>query len=206
MAVRGSPTRHARKDVSCPTCGAPAERGQLVCLECGTRLALTYRRPPSWKVPVAIVAVLGAVVVAGAVIAYDAISDDAREEVTATPPAPKQAASSREGAKAGGSARTGGTGGLVKRGRLHSWPRSLEAFTVVLLSTDDERSAVDYANRVADRNDAKAGVIRSSDFAGLPQGPFVAFAGAYRSREEAGRAVARLKPRYPGAVAQAVKR
>ena len=25
---------------SCPSCGEPAERGQLVCLECGTRMAL----------------------------------------------------------------------------------------------------------------------------------------------------------------------
>ncbi len=45
-------------DVHCPRCGAAAERGQLVCLECGARVALVYRRPPSWKVPVAITAVV----------------------------------------------------------------------------------------------------------------------------------------------------
>ena len=29
---------------SCPNCGAPAERGQLVCVECGERLALKEER------------------------------------------------------------------------------------------------------------------------------------------------------------------
>ena len=37
---------------SCPHCGEPAEPGQLVCLECGTRIALKEeggerRSPPS---------------------------------------------------------------------------------------------------------------------------------------------------------------
>src|SRR3954464_16098731 len=39
---------------ACPNCGAPADPGQLMCLECGSRLALDYRRPPSWRLPAAI--------------------------------------------------------------------------------------------------------------------------------------------------------
>ena len=47
VAVQEAPAQTERRlDASCPTCGAPAERGQLVCLECGSRIALAYKRPP----------------------------------------------------------------------------------------------------------------------------------------------------------------
>src|SRR4051812_25720339 len=46
----------AKPDASCPHCGEPAEKDQLVCLRCGGRIALDYRRPPGWKLPTAIVA------------------------------------------------------------------------------------------------------------------------------------------------------
>lgn len=75
----------ARPQTACPTCAAPADRGQLVCLECGSRVALSYRRPPSWKIPVAISAVLLLLAGAGAVLGYQAISGDAEREVAATP-------------------------------------------------------------------------------------------------------------------------
>jgi hypothetical protein len=41
--------------MACPRCGASAEPGQLICLGCGSRLALDYRRPRGWTTPVAIV-------------------------------------------------------------------------------------------------------------------------------------------------------
>lgn len=75
-----------RRDATCPTCGAPAERGQLVCLECGGRIVLAYRRPPSWKIPVAITVIVLVLAGAGGVAAYQAIDDDAEQEVAATPP------------------------------------------------------------------------------------------------------------------------
>ena len=56
--LRGRRKDRALDSRVCPRCGAPAERGQLVCLECGARIALVYRRPPSWKMPVAITAVV----------------------------------------------------------------------------------------------------------------------------------------------------
>jgi septal ring-binding cell division protein DamX len=67
--------------MDCPTCGAPAQRGQLVCLECGSRIALTYRRPPSWKLPVAIIALVSLLGLGGALAVLDAVDDDARQEV-----------------------------------------------------------------------------------------------------------------------------
>lgn len=82
-AVSDAPAATA---TTCPGCGAPARRGQLVCLECGARVALVYRRPPSWKVPVVITIVVLAIAVALAASAFAAIRDTARHEVDSAPP------------------------------------------------------------------------------------------------------------------------
>jgi len=73
----------------CANCGAAADGGQLVCLECGARIALVYRRPPSWKVPIAITVVIVALVAALAAATYTAIDDNAKREVNSAPPRPK---------------------------------------------------------------------------------------------------------------------
>lgn len=77
-------------DTTCPVCAAAAQRGQLVCLECGSRITLSYRRPPSWKVPVAITVVVLVLAAAGAALAYQAMDDEAEREVAATPANPKE--------------------------------------------------------------------------------------------------------------------
>ncbi len=101
MAGNDAPTKQLRAlDATCPTCGAPAERGQLVCLECGSRIALTYRRPPSWKLPVAIAVVVAVLAAAGGVLAYEAVDDEAKDEVAATPLKPKEAKEAAESAPA----------------------------------------------------------------------------------------------------------
>ncbi len=80
---------------TCPVCDAPAQRGQLVCLECGSRITLGYRRPPNWKVPVALTALVLLLTGAGGVLAYEAIGDDAEREAARTPASPKEATSGR---------------------------------------------------------------------------------------------------------------
>lgn len=82
----------ARAPTPCPVCGAQAERGQLVCLECGSRIALRHRRPPSWKVPVGILVIVTVLAGAGAALAYEAIVDEARREADTAPPRIKGAA------------------------------------------------------------------------------------------------------------------
>ena len=72
-------------DGTCPTCGAPAERGQLVCLNCGGRVGLQYRRPPRWGVPVALAVAVVVLAVAGVLIALQVASDDAKSEVARGP-------------------------------------------------------------------------------------------------------------------------
>ena len=216
-----------RPDTACPTCGAPAERGQLVCLECGSRIALAYRRPPSWKVPVAISVVLLLAAGAGAVLAYQAIDDEAEREAAATPAKvdePDTGDASAKPANPAGDARTEveteasetaqagapepkeSADGLVKDGPLYTWPRSLQGFTVVLLSNEDRPSAAAFARSASQTRRERIGVIRSDDFATLPTGFFVVFAGKYDKRPEADRSAARLGEAFPGAFAQAVRR
>lgn len=56
-----------------------------MCLECGSRVALDYRRPPSWRVPAAILAAVVLLVLGGTAFAIKRIGDDAEREVRRTP-------------------------------------------------------------------------------------------------------------------------
>lgn len=212
-------------DTRCPVCGAPAQRGQLVCLECGSRVALAYRRPPSWKLPLAIAVLVGALAVAGAIVAYGAVRDDARDEVAAKPlkvkerkargktgakaPAATTAkpASPRAGTAPARPATTPSAGRLVARGGIYSWPRDLAAYTVVLMSNGDRASALRFARSAATGgNRDRIGVLRADDFRGLSKGFYLVFAGEYRSRTRAQAAAARLGKRFKGAFPQRVAR
>jgi LytR cell envelope-related transcriptional attenuator len=72
-------------DGTCPTCGASVERGQLVCLTCGGRVGLQYKRPPRWQVPVALAVAVVVLAVAGVFFGLQAASDDAKSEVARGP-------------------------------------------------------------------------------------------------------------------------
>ncbi|MDQ3644976.1 MAG: hypothetical protein M3356_05660 [Actinomycetota bacterium] len=226
----------ARPQTVCPTCAAPAERGQLVCLECGSRVALSYRRPPSWKIPVAISAVLMLLAGAGGVLAYQAIDDEAQREVAAAPvkvndqpqnaetgageePSVTGEADTSEPTATGEATEpeaispeepesdaTATADGLVKDGALYTWPRDLEAFTVVLLSSEDRASALSFAESATETRGERIGVIRSDDFETLPTGFFIVFAGKYPDQAQADEAAARLGGSFRGAFPQLVRR
>jgi len=233
----------ARAPTPCPVCGAQAERGQLVCLECGSRIALRHRRPPSWKVPVGILVIVTVLAGAGAALAYEAIVDEARREADTAPPRVKGAAEKSADPKAkapaeqsqsqpsepslgtgdsdardsagadpaddrqpAGEQPAAADGELVPDGKLFTWPRDLEGFTVVVQSTEDRQSATTFANLVAQSNDGEVGVIDSADFRTVPRGFFVVFVGSYENRAGAQRAAARLGTRFQGSFPQAVRR
>ncbi|MGI8750600.1 MAG: zinc ribbon domain-containing protein [Thermoleophilaceae bacterium] len=215
----------------CPHCGASAERGQLVCLECGSRIALTYRRPPSWKVPLAISAVVLALFLLGAVVAVVAVGDDAKREVSAAPPRPQSANGARKEKspppvtkdkapppvtkdkaatparrEATGSKPAAATENIVPRGALYAWPRSLVGFSVVINTAEDRASTTAFAESAAKSRSAKIGVIRADDFRTLPKGFYVVFAGYYQRRAQAEEATARLGKRFSGAFTTRITR
>src|SRR3954447_13357114 len=74
-------------DAPCPHCGEPAEKDQLVCLHCGGRIALDYRRPPGWKLPTAIVAGVALVAAVAFGWALRELTDDAKTEGASAPAA-----------------------------------------------------------------------------------------------------------------------
>lgn len=203
-----------RVEATCPSCGAPAERGQLVCLECGNRIALDYRRPSGWKLPLAIVVAVIVTVGVAFGLGLHEITSDAKTEVANTPrgnPAPPQkpnagaqprkkttadqpSAPAKTTAKSRPPVRTPGAA---------SWPAGRDGFTVVLLSSSDQAGARSFA-RTAKQGGTPVGVLRSNDYPSLEKGFWIVFSGVYSTRTQAERASRRLSRGFPGAFVQFV--
>jgi len=188
------PQSETRPAVSCPQCGAPAAADQLFCLECGERIGIGYRTPPSWRLPAAIVA--GVILLAGAglAVAYSEISDDSGEVASApgpnsapAPPTQTQPAGEGESAKGEGEkAPAPERETTTASGELKAWPEDTSAYTVILLSTGTREGAETVARQAA-RTGIPAGVLQSDDYSSLNPGYWVVFAGEFDSTEEAQR-------------------
>ena len=228
MTVQEAPRRsRPETDSTCPTCGAPAERGQLICLECGSRITLSYRKPPSWRVPVAIIGLVMLLAAAGAYFGLNAVTDDAENEVNSKPARLDQAASNsgntdkasadkdstpNKGAKAKPKKKPKAKkkpkpepAPITTAGGIQSWPRDRVGFTVVVLSAEDRPTARKFAAS-ANKRGARLGVIRSDDFKSLPTGFYIVFSGSYKNRAQAEKAANKLGKRFSGAFPQLVKR
>jgi septal ring-binding cell division protein DamX len=195
-----SPTQTLpRLGTECPTCGAHADPGQLVCLECGTRLALDYRRPKGWKTPLLVILLVLAVAGAAFAITLIAVDDDSKDEVAASKAGKQTGAAPAEAKKqpARSSPRPASLAGIA------TWPSGRNGFTVVLLSAGDRASARKFAEG-ARKDGVKIGVLRTDDFSSLEKGFWLVFSGVYASREQAQRANARLGRRFSGAYPQFV--
>jgi len=236
--VQGTATRQRPKaDITCPTCGAPAETGQLICLECGSRIALAYRRPPSWRVPMAIVSVVVVAAAAGIYFGLQGLEDDADQEVAAqqAPSEPQREASGGSGgdeqesgdrdseaqddAKADADekspkkepaekkepAREDTEAPAAGAGGVRSWSEGEDAYTVVILASEDQRSARAFAENAV-KAGTPAGVLRADDYPSLSAstGFFIVFVGTYPNQVKADRAAARLGQRFAGSYPQFV--
>ena len=209
--MEGSAEPRAPADTTCPSCEAPAERGQLVCLECGARLALDYRRPHGWKLPLAVIAGVVVISAAAFALALGRVSDDAESEVADAPATSKKREPGRAGRR--GERRARGERARERRRperrgartdpRARSWPAGRDGFTVVLVSTEDRASARQFA-RSARQGGTPVGVLRSDDYPSLQRGFWIVFSGVYRTRAEADRAAGRLGRGFPGAFSQFV--
>jgi hypothetical protein len=192
---------------SCPRCGEPSEPGQLVCLECGGRLALKHeedeRRRPLERLPA--VALLLCVVIIGAA-AFGFVLRELTDGDGDSSAADRQA-NSQPAAKAGspqGETETeAGATQQPSKSLLLEWPKDLTAYTVVIVSSSDRPAAKRVAQEAA-QSGLEAGMLRSDDF-NLGTGLWIVFAGRFDSQASAERQAANLAERYPGAYPTQVK-
>jgi hypothetical protein len=210
-------------DLPCPHCGEPAEKDQLVCLHCGGRIALDYRRPPGWKLPTAIVA--GVALVAAAAFGWGLreITDNARTEVADSAPASKavqrdlrRQAEQRRAAEARTAERRR-TAASRRRAAARkrpakaapaaaanvpgTWPKGKNAFTVILVSVDNA-GAAKAAAQSAKKSGVPAGYLRSNDYPSLQKGFWYVYGGVYKTRGRAEKAAAKFGGGFGGAYVQ----
>jgi len=198
----------APETLSCPNCGAPADRGQLMCLECGSRLALGYQRPPAWRLPAAVAGIL--LLVAGLAVAIALAANHADKTTaaaptqsapaqsapadtppTATQPTPAPTTSTTTPAPAAG----GTAGGTAPSSTSTTptpapttpsgWPPGKSAFTVILASMPSKSAADDKLKKAQTAGISGAAILRSDDFPTLKPGYWVVFDGQYDSIEQA---------------------
>jgi cell division septation protein DedD len=205
VAGNNSDAAPAVEPLACPNCGAPADPGQLMCLECGSRLALGYQRTPSWRLPAAVIGVVVLLAGIGLAIALAAATGGSTTTVTAasTPtqpattapqsapadsaptasqptPAPPAAATTATAAPAGS-----GTGGsstatpTPATSASSGWPPGKSGFTVILASLPSKAAADAKLNDAKAAGISGAAVLHSDDFPTLRPGYWVVFDGQY---------------------------
>jgi hypothetical protein len=173
----------------CPQCGNAVDPAQPFCLDCGRRIARHYRKPPNWRLPVALVALL---VIAGGVAAGFGITqltneDEGPDTITVEADRPAGAAQP----DAGQAAPTAPTPAPAEPdqaapqpGQPAEWPSGRSAYTVVLLTTKSKETADATASKAAQVG-LPAGVLKSDDFKRFEPGLYVVFAGQHDSIEAA---------------------
>ena len=219
-----------RNDLPCPTCGEPVEPRQLVCLNCGGRVALAERRSWANEPVTAIAAALMALIVIGAGLFGFAIAEltgDDGEQAAQVQQSPGggdgPAVIDGEGQQSESSIRTtlppdttetetqADTGTApadttdvpAGPGGLPGWPEGVSAHTVVLVTSSDGPAARGVA-RAARRSGLEAGLFRSDPY-DLGTGLWVVYSGRFDTPEGAARQAAGLQERYPGAYPQLVQ-
>jgi type IV secretory pathway VirB10-like protein len=173
----------------CPHCGSAVDPAQPFCLDCGRRIARDYRRPPNWRIPIALVAL---VVIAGGVAAGFGITqltnkDEGPDQITVRADRPAGAPQADPGETPTQPAPTPAPAEPAPpqpTGKPAAWPKGRGAYTVVLLTTKSKETADATAQRAA-QSGLAAGVLRSDDFKRFEPGLYVVFAGQYDTIESA---------------------
>ena len=201
-------------EVACPHCGEPVEPRQLVCLNCGGRVALKDPTPLAREPMTAVAAGLIVVIALGAGLFGFAISeltsgdpDDSAEVARAPQPdtettAPEVAAEAEAPAVVDGEVQAPDAAPPRKRG-VPGWPRGLRAHTVVLVTSSDRAAALNVAKE-ARSTGLEAGLMRSDPY-DLGTGLWIVYTGRFTTPEGAQRQASQLADRYPGAYPQLVQ-
>ena len=200
---------------SCPNCAEPVERRQLVCLNCGARVALEERTSWAREPVTALATALVVVIVIGAGLFGFAISELTSDDGDGGGDgASRQAASEGPAVVSGGEqpTRTAEEAPAVTEtvpaeespGSVPGWPKGVTAHTVVLVTSSDRAAALRVA-REARGTGLEAGLLRSDPY-DLGSGLWIVFSGRFTTPEGAQAQAAQLDERYPGAYPQLIQR
>ena len=201
-------------ETPCPHCGEPVEPRQLVCLNCGGRVALRERVSLAREPMTALAAVLVAVVVLGAGLFGFAISELTSGDGEDSAPAQQSAAQPEAPAVVSGAKQEPKESpprqeeqpaqkpASRERG-IPGWPKGLTAHTVVLVTSSDRAAALKVAKE-ARASGLEAGMIPSDPY-NLGTGLWIVYAGRFTTREGAQAQAGQLAGRYPGAYPQLVQ-
>jgi hypothetical protein len=206
VSVSAPPRPPARRRERCPNCDLPAQRGQLICLSCGTRLALD-RGGSDKRAVAAAVGALALVALVSLGLILDALSGGEDRPQAAAEPSDRAAARAAERQPPSAQRALWKYKAKARRQLASSagtWPAGQVGWTVVLSSMSDEQLAQDFAKDVEDAG-VDAGVLSTDDHPTLGTGVYYVFAGVYDDELEAGEAAAELAASYPGAYTQYVE-
>jgi cell division septation protein DedD len=200
----------AAAETVCPRCGARIGADQDWCLECGAPVRVPIRAAPDWRVPVAIVAGVVAVAVAGLVVALLALSHSANSSVhvpaaAAQTSPPKQTTPATTSTATSTPATTSTPAATSTPGTtIASWPAGVTGFTVVLGVLPGKAAANASAIKLA-ATGITAGVLDSSNYSSMRPGDWVVFSGTYTTKTQADAAASSLQAKgQPSAYAFSV--
>jgi hypothetical protein len=198
----------------CPHCGEPVEPRQLVCLNCGGRVALRERTPLAREPMTAVAAVLVVVIVIGAGLFGFAISEltsgdgggGGRGQASGTEPQARAEGPEAPAVVAGEEqerAQPEQPAAPPRERGVPGWPKGLTAHTVVLVTSSDRGAALGVAKEARSRG-LEAGLMPSDPY-DLGKGLWIVYSGQFTTREGAERQASQLARRYPGAYPQLVQ-
>jgi sporulation related protein len=209
VTVSARPRAHARRRERCPSCEIPAQRGQLICLSCGTRMALDRGGRGDRRAVVVASAVMALVAVVSLALVVDGLSGGEERRVASASPAERTEPARRAKASApiSDEALVREHAARARRQLAMSagdWPAGREGWTVVLVNTGDEESARSYAQSV-EESGVEAGVLSAAEHPNLGSDLWIVFSGVYDDQLEAGNAAAELQTKFGAAYPQFVQ-
>jgi hypothetical protein len=207
-------------ETPCPHCGEPVEPRQLVCLNCGGRVALRERTPLAREPMTAVATLLVLVIVVGAGLFGFAISEltsgdgggDGNGAASTSRRAPAAAPEAKAEEQPEAPAVVAGERqdkqeaqpeALPRERGVPGWPKGLTAHTVVLVTSSDRPAALNVA-REALKSGLEAGLMPSDPY-NLGTGLWIVYSGRFTTREGAQRQASQLARRYPGAYPQLIQ-
>jgi hypothetical protein len=203
-------------ETPCPHCGEPVDPRQLVCLNCGGRIALRERailgrEPlPATAVVFILVAAMSGLLLGLGLSSLGGDDDGgggSAQQASATAP---QATAEGTGTSAGQPEAPTVVGGgeqekqtPARQRGVPGWPKGLTAHTVVLVTSSDRAAALNVAKE-ARASGLEAGLIRSDPY-DLGTGLWIVYSGQFTTPEGAQRQASQLAGRYPGAYPQLIQ-